>query len=787
MTLRTTRFIGPLNAQMVAITAAQAGQTASLGPIAWGVDPGAGGGGDPMPPNATLSIVVEPMDAQAIAPHPQWFDVADLVGFTPSAPGPGQTFNPQAHDITYIWDFGDPGSVPHPSCNLPTAWRDTNVAYGKRVCHVFDGAGTYTVTLWAFDQNGHYGTATASVTVANPDNAFPGNRTICVNPAGDPVFTGAPAGAQQVQGLAAVEGAIGGLGGQTARVLLKRGATFNGAIPWPNGTPNRYVNAYGTGADPIITHTGVDGDIIGTPQAPSLYNKFVNIDYRGDWNPDTEIGRYTNFSGLGRGFFLLHKCRFSGFIEFAPGSDPIGTITFSACLLERWRDYGSIIATPTTDHRVAYIGTAVHQSSNALVGQPESFNGSKVGNLGSPVRAPHMVASFWSCSSFFSNVGWSQNGNIGTIPRTQTHINAVQGALRMNGGGLASFTGQIINTMDRVVCEGGAGILAVAAINETTNWIADKVIILCNSYAGFGRPVEITGGCTLRNFFIFWPNTPAGQSLPAGVINNSASTTNGANARRVAIYGLTFYSPITGANKANAGGSTSFDLWEPNGQTPFSNLIAENNVVHLPAQGVPQVASAPVQLVAIPGLTTLFRGPRWNFPLVEVSLASDVPNGGTVTFPYPNDTALHPNGRATNQDYFLTPPGQNQHILGITGNVFPNAGKPLRSWAGEFSVSFGASNITVTNTSGIVWPSGRTLALQLDRRNDLVPPLAQYASPESVEVPVPIAGSPALGGAITGLIPIDDLLGGRRPGQMRNNGSVVSGSASRGARDPVAA
>ncbi len=741
--------------------------------------------GDGIPPNATLSIVVETMDSLAIAPHVQWFDVSNLVGFTPAAPSPGQTFNPQAHDITYIWDFGDPTSTPHPSCNLPNAWRNTNIAYGKRVCHVFDAPGNYTVTLFAFDQNGNYGTATVAVSVVNPDTAFPGNRTICVNPVGDAVFTGAPAGAQQLQGLAAIEGAIGGLGSQTARVLLKRGSTFSGTIPWPNAAPNRYVSAYGTGADPIITHTA-DGDIIGTPQAPALYNKFVNLDYRGDWNPDTEIGRYTNFSGLGRGFFLLHKCRFNGFILFAPGSDPIGTITFSSCLLENWRDYGTIIATPTTDHRVAYIGTAVHQSSNALVGQPNSFFGSKVGNLGSPVRAPHMVASFWSCSSFFSNAGWSLNGNIGAIPRTQTHINAVQGALRIDGGGLASFTGQIVNTMDRVVAEGGSGILAVASSSETTNWVIDKVIIIGNSYAAFGQPMSITGGCTLRNVFIFWPNTPAGQQLPTGIITNSASTSNGANARRVAIYGLTFYSPITGANKANAGGGTSFDLWEPNGQTPFSNLIAENNVIHLPAQGVPAVASAPVQIVAIPGLTTLFRGPRWNFPLVEVTLAANVPNGGTVTFPYPNDAALHPNGRATNQAYFLTPPGLNQHILGITGNVFPNEGKPLRSWVGEFSVSFGASNITVTNTSGILWPSGQTLGLQLDRRNDLVAPLSQYASPVTVEVPVPIAGSSALSGATTGLVPFDDLRGWRRPGRRRANGSLISGIPSDGAWDPAA-
>jgi hypothetical protein len=774
MALRTTRFLGPLNAQMVAITAAQAGQTASLGPIAWGVDPGAGGGG--MEPNATLSIVVEPMDAQAIAPHVQWFDVADLVGFTPAAPGPGQTFNPQAHDITYIWDFGDPGSVPHPACNLPDAWRNTNVAYGKRVCHVYDGPGTYTATVWAFDQNGHYGTATATRTVADPATVFAGNRTICVNPTGDASFPGAPAGAQLVQGYGAMQAAIAGLGSTTHRILLKRGATYVGEFQQTGSQPNLYVHAYGPGADPILD-IGSSSIIFGLRYGAGLYNKVIGVDYRGGWDPELEVGTYGNFFAGIQGNLLFHKCRLRNIDALVVGynDDGHGTVTLSASYIDGWREYGLLVGGQIrSDERLAVIGTAIHQKTNALVGHPNAYNEAKVGASNGPVRAGTVTCTFWSCSSIFSNNGWSPNENIGAIPRTQTHTCAVQGSLRLGEGVQPSFP--IINNADRFVLEGGAGIFAMAGFNETTNWVADKVIIIGNSYAAFGRPIHITGGCTLRNVFIYWPNTPAGQQLPAGVINNSASTTNGANARRVAIYGLTFYSPITGANKANAGGGNSFDLWEPNGQTPFTNLIAENNVIHLPAQGVPQAASAPLQLVAIPGLTTLFRGPRWNFPTVNVTLAANVPPGGTLTFPYPNDTALHPNGRATNQAYFLAGPGLGAHMLGISGDV-TDRGLPLRAALGEFSVTFGASNITVTNNSGVTWPAGRLVQLLLDRRNDLVAPLAQYASPTTVEIPVPIAGSPALGGAINGLIPIDDLLTGRRP----------SSGASRGARDPVAA
>jgi hypothetical protein len=50
----------------------------------------------------------------------------------------------------------------------------------------------------------------------------------------------------------------------------------------------------------------------------------------------------------------------------------------------------------------------------------------------------------------------------------------------------------------------------------------------------------------------------------------------------------------------------------------------------------------------------------------------------------------------------------------------------------------------------------------LDRRNDIGGTLTQFASPATVEVPVPIAGSPALAAAGVGLVPIDDLYARRR-------------------------
>ncbi|MCH4543132.1 hypothetical protein [Ochrobactrum sp. A-1] len=74
----------------------------------------------------------------------------------------------------------------------------------------------------------------------------------------------------------------------------------------------------------------------------------------------------------------------------------------------------------------------------------------------------------------------------------------------------------------------------------------------------------------------------------------------------------------------------------------------------------------------------------------KVTLAAAVANGATVTVPYPT--------------------GQTQTSLtGTTGgsvavgdnDVFPQAA----SGAGTVAFAFGASNITITNNSGISWPA----------------------------------------------------------------------------------
>lgn len=86
-----------------------------------------------------------------------------------------------------------------------------------------------------------------------------------------------------------------------------------------------------------------------------------------------------------------------------------------------------------------------------------------------------------------------------------------------------------------------------------------------------------------------------------------------------------------------------------------------------------------------------------SFDVVETTLASAVADAGTFTVPYPT-------GREA-----------GSYAGGYDHRVAGNATGELKATAGSVSLSFGASNITVTNNSGNTIPAGTTLWVQLDR------------------------------------------------------------------------
>jgi hypothetical protein len=98
--------------------------------------------------------------------------------------------------------------------------------------------------------------------------------------------------------------------------------------------------------------------------------------------------------------------------------------------------------------------------------------------------------------------------------------------------------------------------------------------------------------------------------------------------------------------------------------------------------------------------------PKYNdkFAVISGTLNADVANNGTFTVAYPTGLA--------SQQYFdtgLAVPG--------AGTILLNDSDRYTIAGGGFTLAFGASNITVTNTSGVTWLAGSKFGITVDKQD----------------------------------------------------------------------
>lgn len=139
--------------------------------------------------------------------------------------------------VTYTFDYGDSGSGTW-STNSQSKNSDSGGPLGA---HVYETAGTYTVTVTADDGTTSAST-TVSVTVSNPDTVYSGTNTICIDPTGG--TTGGPSGCTYATSMPTIE--------SNKRYLIKRGQTIAG-FTVPRTVSGVRIGAYGSGAKPIIS------------------------------------------------------------------------------------------------------------------------------------------------------------------------------------------------------------------------------------------------------------------------------------------------------------------------------------------------------------------------------------------------------------------------------------------------------------------------------------------------------------------------------------------------------
>lgn len=660
---------------------------------------------------ASVSILREE-PGELVAPVGIWFEADQISGFAVDPPAQSasrQAYDETAHAITWIWDFDDPGTFEAP-LNIPPQWNNKSVGYGKKVYHVFDTPGTYTVGAWGIDRTGITGEDTVTITVQDPDQVYSGIRTICVSNQGD--FTGAPAGANLVTSLSAARSAANSLG-QTGRILLRRGESFQETMEIDDPMRNCRIGAFGSGAKPVLrfVEPSPGADIApvftfrtGNQVADSV---FYSLRFEGEWDAATETGdprgRAINYATHNSIAFntLIYQCEADGmgagfFLQAGTGQPYTKAIV--DCDVTNWQDYGVWfglgVSNYNPDTRGALVGCSVHQKQDACRGGQGKIG---LGNDHGPLRHVDTMNFHLSSCDLYSANSW---------------VVGVQPCLRLCQANSSNPGGYFVN-VDRVVCEGGDQGNFNGQNSGTPdlpgNHVIDKFLFVSDysSLAGF---TAAYGGTTLRNGLVVRPNMNYQIGALSFLNFEQDNSSGGNNTAPLDVYNVTMLNLDTQP--------VSQPLREIDG---FLNFNVENNIIHEPNLAAPNTSGGPIDLSTnVSNVSLRNRGERTSVEKVQVSSVS-VSNNSAIAVPYPSGTSaadFSTNGR---------------HTVFVGGNRY-------FSYRGECSLSFGASNITVTNTSGDTWAGD----LRMGLHQETLTTNAAFASPTAVPLPIPQSGSTAL-------------------------------------------
>ena len=220
--------------------------------------------------------------------------------------------NRDFHDLHYAWDFDDAGAG-----TWANSGKSKETDIGAVASHVFESAGTHTVTLTVIDPStgSTLDTDTFSIIVTAADTTYSTTNTICINKVGDIDFAGAPTGALEVNNddLATI---ISTYNADNKRILFKRGSTwgYSGSVI-SLATVNLHIGAYGTGTSPdslgIFSNAPVF-TITGTSNVFNISNtvnfKLTDLAFNGNATSQSVTGTGTNIQQL-----FLFKLKTTGF------------------------------------------------------------------------------------------------------------------------------------------------------------------------------------------------------------------------------------------------------------------------------------------------------------------------------------------------------------------------------------------------------------------------------------------------------------------------------------------
>lgn len=644
MTLTTLNLSGIKAGDSLNISVSQGGLTA--GPYSVGSWGGGGGGG-------TVTITTSRTNLQ-VAPDSVrfWVDL-DSSDFDTSGPGVGEFYDPRMHELIFLWDFDDPGNWTAPEKGLP-AWKNRNVGKGPFVAHMYQAAGTYNPTVLVIEpSSGKTATATVEIVVNDPDTV--NVNTWVINRVGDTDWTGAPAGATQINANSVTEANFS-FGTTPNRILFKGGETFDCSIDFSAVGGEVTVGAYGTGkatlngpnkdgvaANGIFYWTGAYSVFENQPNDIRFFNLKLEDTFdpavAADWSDDFATGIR---SQAGSESLILSNVEIRGIKNVLVSVDgPAGLTThmhLDNCIVT---DFGG------PQYQVYTGGSVAADSTFACTGTVIASKADAVAYLGSarsPIRAAAVPNCYVAgCDGYMTEPSAMHYRLCGSPVSDGSLINVHSNATEGGDGAVV---------LDANVTQAGGGRIGRSTVG---NRIIDGNIHVGNWSTR--RFVDTSGtGVTIRNNLFIQPNMVYVNSPPLeGFIRIRDSVAGGAYDATVynapiRVYNNTFVNLRTTAKNTTGSGTVYtppiFDRKDLNG---FGFQVVEeyNNIVHCPNEDTPRTSFAPL-LDSGAELWTV-RNPGWRDPSDGVLKTTD---------PYP-DAA----GSAA------TPAGTVQPFSPVTGSA----------------------------------------------------------------------------------------------------------------------
>jgi hypothetical protein len=802
-------------------------------------------------PTITFNITLRRAPRDLVAPCQVWLRATGHTGAlgmngSPISEPAGDThvYDPTQCELTHIWFFPDEGYTPYNSLNLPTAWGNRNVRYGKQVAHVFTAAGDKEPTCFCFDSQGRWGFASykfgsggQSGPIITPDSLFGSLSTISlrVDSSGD--FTGATSGSVQVTGVTNLRAAMIAMwnaGRRNIRVELRAGDVFIDPVNMfedlagtANGSPRQnlhglYVTRFGTGANPKIRIA--TRDIYGVTNAygPNYRQTVItNVDFEGLWDPKIEngpaIGCAIALSSSAP--VLLHRSRIKGLgsgIDWGYGSNPPppdnGVNGDAQCVsdvsISDWPNYGASGSTSTWSP-TALIDMEIAQDPDALTGIDQWFNGNNIqtelGNRHGQARFGNNFELIFSRCYFRGRGGWSQNGDRRYTVNPPT---AEQGMRLWANFGTPStdYPRRCMGTMDRIVIEGGGMAIGptTTAFVPTLNMVIDKALFVGTAMNQGGSVRIFCPGVTARNVYCYAHNIgPQGQSAYGSMLLADARTEGSSGTSRdVAGRGPVRFINCTALSLSpSASIAGTFDAIAVHSAFDAGSGVF-NSVERIVNRGIDIPSPTLLGSSPLAGFVCTHKALRWNFPpigtanggapplvsdlrLNESGSAGDVLPGQWMKIAWPNFSGLcNGAGMADVRAAVLANSTQNHQVSISFSNTGYRRLGPVNGGA-VFDTS-DPTGLRIQNSGTVTWPATGRAWILLDLKDSLMTGKAGTSTDGIVlPLPEPTAGSSAqsTGSAIP--FAVDDFLVKRRPGSVTNTGSTVPGSASQGAFEPV--